>query len=120
MAEQNATRSRRIDSLYTGKSTAFKIFLLGGVVVLSAVFIWYTFSVIDQLKANTKAQVEKYVRMWQLAANSNMTGSELQFIFDEVIVKANFPIISQCRGSSSGRHHAKDAGLSEEGSRRNG
>ncbi|UCG63104.1 MAG: HAMP domain-containing histidine kinase [Candidatus Zixiibacteriota bacterium] len=93
MAENKATKGRATDSLYIGKSTAFKIFLLTGVAVLSAVFIWYTFSVIDQLKANTRSQVEKYVRMWQLAANSNMTGSELQFIFDEVIVKANFPIV---------------------------
>jgi len=37
--------------------------------------------------------VEKYVRLWQLAANSPDSGGELQFIFDEIIVKARFPII---------------------------
>ena len=86
-------KRKTVDSLYVGKSTVFKIFLLGGVAIISLVFIWYTFNVIEKLKEDTRTQVEKYVRMWQLAANSNMSGTELQFIFDEIIVKANFPII---------------------------
>lgn len=90
----NASIKRKtVDSLYVGKSTIFKIFLLGGVAIISALFIWYTFDVIDELKKDTRSQVEKYVKLWQLAANSNLSSTELQFIFDEVIVKANFPII---------------------------
>ncbi len=34
------------DRLHIGRSTIFKSFLLGGVVVVSTVFIWYTFDVI--------------------------------------------------------------------------
>ncbi len=83
----------RTAGLYIGKSTVFKIFLLGGVAVVSVLFIWYTFEVIEKLKVDTRSQVEKYVKMWQMAANSPTSGTELQFIFDEVIVKANFPII---------------------------
>ncbi len=79
--------------LYVGKSTFFKVFLLGGVVVISLVFIWYTFDLIEKLKEGTRSQVEKYVKMWQLAASSDTSGEELQFIFDEIIVKADFPII---------------------------
>ncbi len=93
MAAAKKMGGNRVDSLYVGKSTLFKVFLLGGVAVISAVFIWYTFNVIDKLQQDTRSQVEKYVRMWQLAANSNMSGGELQFIFDEIIVKANFPVI---------------------------
>ena len=93
MAASIPKNRRTVDSLYIGKSTLFKIFLLGGVAIISVVFIWYTFNVIEKLKEDTRTQVEKYVRMWQLAANSNMSGAELQFIFDEIIVKANFPII---------------------------
>ena len=93
MASSKSTKSRSVDHLYVGKSTVFKIFLLGGVTIISAIFIWYTFRVIDELQQDTRSQVEKYVRMWQLAANSNLSGGELQFIFDEIIVKANFPII---------------------------
>lgn len=84
---------RKIDSLYLGKTTLFKILLLLGAAIISASFIWYTFNLIDVLKKDTREQVDKYVRMWQLAANSNMSGPELQFIFDEIIVKATFPII---------------------------
>jgi len=85
--------SRRIDALYVGKSTFLKVFLLTGVAVVSAIFIWYTFDVIGQLQTDTRAQAEKYVRLWQLAANSPTSGQELQFVFDEIIVKATFPII---------------------------
>jgi hypothetical protein len=84
---------RKVDSLYLGKTTLFKILLLVGAAIISASFIWYTFKLIDVLKKDTREQVDKYVRMWQLAANSNMSGPELQFIFDEIIVKANFPIV---------------------------
>jgi len=83
----------RPSDLYVGKSTLLKSFLVLGIVVISMVFIWYTFSVIDHLKEDTRSQVEKYVQLWQLAANSPTSGNELQFIFNEIIVKATFPII---------------------------
>lgn len=88
-------RTGRITAdLYIGKSTLLKSFLLGGVVVISTVFIWYSMTVITRLKADTRSQVEKYVKLWQLAANSPNSGTEeMQFIFDEIIVKATFPII---------------------------
>ncbi len=91
MASTNQER-RRINRLYIGKSTLLKVFLLGGVAVISAVFILYTFDLIGKLKVDTRSQVEKYVKMWQLAANSPTSGRELQFVFDEIIVKATFPI----------------------------
>ena len=79
--------------LYVGKSTLLKIFLLGGIAIVSALFIWYTFNVIEKLQIDTREQVVKYVKLWQMAANSQTDGSELQFVFDEIIVKATFPII---------------------------
>ncbi|MEW6051247.1 MAG: HAMP domain-containing sensor histidine kinase [Candidatus Zixiibacteriota bacterium] len=83
----------RTSDLYIGKSTYLKVFLLIGVIVISTMFIWYTFAVIRQLQHDTRDQVEKYVKLWQLAANSPTSGNELQFIFNEIIVKATFPII---------------------------
>ncbi len=83
----------RTSSLYIGKSTFFKVFLVAGIIVVSALFIMYSFQVIDTLQTDTRAQVERYVKLWQLAANTSTSGSELQFIFNEIIVKANFPII---------------------------
>ena len=90
---RNSKIGRSIDSLYVGKSTLLKVFLLGGVALISVVFVWYTFRVIDQLQMDTRSQVERLVRLWQLTANSPTSGEELQFIFDEIIVKANYPII---------------------------
>ena len=91
---QTASKRSKLSSrLYIGKSTYFKIFLLIGVAVISAVFVWYTFNVIDKLQKSTRSQVVKYVKLWQLAASSNTGAEELQFIFDEIIVKADFPII---------------------------
>ena len=83
----------RTSDLYVGKSTLFKSFLVVGVLAISALFIWHTLTVIDKLQQDTRDQVEKYVRLWQLAANSPDSGAELQFIFDEIIVKARFPIV---------------------------
>jgi hypothetical protein len=83
----------RTSDLYVGKSTLLKIFLLLGVAIVSVIFIWYTFSVIRRLQMDTRAEVERYVKLWQLVANSPTTGGELQFVFNEIIIKATFPII---------------------------
>jgi NtrC-family two-component system sensor histidine kinase KinB len=79
--------------LYVGKSTLFKTFLLAGVVIISVVFVWYTLSLIDVLQSDLRHQVELYVRLWQEVANSPTSGGELQVIFDEIILKASFPIV---------------------------
>ena len=89
-------RPGRVSELYVGRSTLLKVFLIGGVLAISALFIWYTFDIVDELQNDTRTQVDKYVRLWQLAANLPTTGDEQQclfFIFDEIIVKAQFPIV---------------------------
>lgn len=85
--------SSRVSRLYITKSTLFKVLLMAGILLVSAVFIWYSFRVIDLLQKDTKSQVERYVRLWQQAANSPNIGGELQGIFSEIIEKANFPIM---------------------------
>jgi len=79
--------------LSLGGSTLFKLFLLTGIVVISIIFIWFTLHVVGQLKADAERMVTSYVRLWQLAANESSTGQEVQVIFEEVIKKANFPVI---------------------------
>lgn len=76
-----------------GATTLFKLFLIVGLVVISIVFIWYTLSIIQQLRAEAQQTVDSYVRLWQLAASENYSGGEVQIIFDEIIKKANFPVI---------------------------
>jgi signal transduction histidine kinase len=79
--------------LAIGGTTVFKFFLLIGIAIISVVFIWYTLDVIDQLKKDAERMVTSYVRLWQLAASENSSGGEVQVIFEEVIKRANFPVI---------------------------
>ncbi len=80
-------------NLSIGGATVFKMFMLVGIVAISIVFIWFTLDVVGQLKADTEQMVTSYVRLWQLAASENSSGGEVQVIFEEVIKKANFPVI---------------------------
>jgi hypothetical protein len=86
---------RSTSFFYVGKSTIFKMFLVLGVIVISAFFIWYSFGLISTLQEDLRDQVQKYVTLWQMAANSPTSGEnqELQYIFNEIIVKAAFPIV---------------------------
>jgi signal transduction histidine kinase len=91
----------RTSDLYVGKSTLFKTFLLVGVAAISALFVWYTLRLIDQLQIDTRDQVEKYVRLWQEAANAPVSDAQdaiLQLVFDEIIVEATFPIVVMDEG----------------------
>jgi len=74
-------------------TTLFKLFLIVGIVLIAVVFVWYTLDVIAQLKLDAEKMVTSYVKLWQLAASDNTSGGEVQVIFEEVIKKANFPVI---------------------------
>ncbi len=87
-----------VSRLYIGKSTLLKVFLLVGIAAVSAFFIWFSFRLIDELEENTRQQVARYAALWEFAINQSGAGAELQFIFDEIIVKATFPIIVLDRG----------------------
>jgi signal transduction histidine kinase len=93
MSQKPIKPAGRLARIGITRATIFKLFLLLGLLAVSFVFIWYTFSVIEQLKEDRRQQVEKYVRLWQLAANSPTTSGETMFIFEEIIVKASFPIL---------------------------
>lgn len=93
MSESKSKLFSKTSRLYITKTTVFKLFLLFGVAAISTVFVWYTFDIIEELKNDHRSRVDKYVKMWQMVANSPTSGDELQFIFDEIIVKASFPII---------------------------
>lgn len=89
-------QDRRDLDLFINRATIFKFGLLSGVIIVSAMFVWYTFSIIQTLQEDARSQVEQYVQLWQLAVNSPESGEELQiveFIFNEIIVKASFPIV---------------------------
>jgi hypothetical protein len=79
--------------LAIGGTTIFKLFLLAGIVLISIVFVYYTLDVIGQLKLDAEKMAASFVKLWQLAASDNTSGGEVQIIFEEVIKKANFPVV---------------------------
>ncbi len=79
--------------IHIAGSTIFKLFLLSAVVVVSFVFMWYTYDVISQLQKEAQGKVESFVRLWVKAVDPATPSAETQLIFDEIISRANFPII---------------------------
>lgn len=64
-----------------------------GMVVIVFVFIYYNQSIISGLENDAARVSRAYARLWQYAASEATSGSEINFIFEEIIKKANFPII---------------------------
>ncbi len=73
--------------------TVFKVFLLVGVCAIGAVFIYYTSDVIDDIQANEARIAETYTHIWQLVASDSVSGPVTSVLFDEVILKSQFPIV---------------------------
>ncbi|MFQ5606594.1 MAG: PAS domain-containing sensor histidine kinase [Candidatus Zixiibacteriota bacterium] len=74
-------------------STVFKLLLLSAVVLVSVVFMWFTYEIIGQLRDEAQEKVRSYVKLWVRAVDQDTPSSETQLIFDEIISQANFPII---------------------------
>jgi signal transduction histidine kinase len=71
----------------------FKGFLVLGIVLIAAVFIYYTQDVIGKIKESSRSVVTTYARLWQMAASAPTTGAEIDVIFEEIIQKSDFPIV---------------------------
>jgi len=74
-------------------NTVFKVFLLFGVCAIGAVFVYYTADVIDDIQANEARIAETYTHIWQLVASDSVSGPVTSVLFDEVILKSEFPIV---------------------------
>lgn len=74
-------------------TTVFKAFLLAGVCAIGAVFVYYTADVIQDLQSNQARIAETYTRIWQLVASDSISGPVTSVLFDEVILKSDFPIV---------------------------
>jgi signal transduction histidine kinase len=71
----------------------FKGFLVLGIVLIAAIFIYYTQDVIGKIKENSRRVLTTYARLWQIAASAPTTGAEIDVIFEEIIQKSDFPIV---------------------------
>jgi len=57
------------------------------------IFFYYNQTIITGLKKDAARVSRAYARLWQYAATEATSGSEINYIFEEIIKKANFPII---------------------------
>ena len=74
-------------------TTVFKAFLLFGICGIGAVFVYYTTDIVGDLQRNEAKIAQTYTRIWQLIASDSVSGPVTSVLFDEIILKANFPII---------------------------
>lgn len=74
-------------------NTFFKVFLLIGVIAIGAVFIYYTTDVIADIQTSQERMARTYTRIWQLVASDSLSGPVTSVLFDEVILKSDFPIV---------------------------
>ncbi len=74
-------------------NTFFKVFLLIGVIAIGAVFIYYTTDVIGNIQVSQERMARTYTRIWQLVASDSLSGPVTSVLFDEVILKSDFPIV---------------------------
>src|SRR4030067_902894 len=78
---------------YKGVSLSYKIFLVGGFLLVGLVFFYYTQEVVNRLKEDSRKVLTTYARLWQLVASGSEGGEEISILFEEVIQKSNFPIV---------------------------
>ncbi len=74
-------------------NTYFKGFLLFGVCLIGGVFVYYTNDVIVDIQENEAQIARTYTKIWQLVASDSVSGPVTSVLFDEIILKSNFPII---------------------------
>ena len=78
---------------YLTQSNLLTSFLAFGIVIVVFVFIYYNQTIIAGLENDAARVSRAYSRLWQYAATEATSGTEINFIFEEIIKKANFPII---------------------------
>lgn len=67
--------------------------LASGMLLIISIFIYYNQTIISGLKDDAENVSRAYARLWQYAATEATSGVEINYIFEEIIKKADFPIV---------------------------
>jgi signal transduction histidine kinase len=86
-------RGKYNHNLYVGYSWFFKAFLGIGLVGVIALFIYFNQAVVRDLRRDAAKVSEAYARLIQYGASEATDPAVINFIFDNIIAKVNFPII---------------------------
>lgn len=81
------------DRLYKGYSRLFKGFLAIGIIAVIALFIYFNQAVVSDLRKDAKRLSEAYAHLIQYGASEATDPAVIDFIFDNIITKVNFPMI---------------------------
>ena len=70
-----------------------KVFLIWGAVIIVIGFLAYAQWVVQKLREDGIRVSRTYAKLWSMAVSEGATDREVSLIFEEIIQKANFPII---------------------------
>ena len=89
-----AVKTEKIKVSGAGRfNTYFKAFILFGVCAISAVFVYYTNDIVEDIQQNEARIAKTYTHIWQLVASDSISSVVTSVLFDEVILKSTFPIV---------------------------
>jgi signal transduction histidine kinase len=81
------------DKLYVGFTWFFKAFLIFGLLAVIAIFIYFNETVVNNLRQDAAKVSEAYAHLIQYGASEATDPAVINFIFENIITKVNFPII---------------------------
>ena len=81
------------NNLYVGYSRLFKSFLIVGILAVIVLFLYFNQAVVSDLRNDAKRLSEAYAHLIQFGASEATDPAVIDFIFDNIITKVNFPII---------------------------
>jgi signal transduction histidine kinase len=88
-----APRRKYGNQLYVGYTWFFKAFLVFGLIGVIALFIYFNLSVVYRLRQDATKVSEAYAHLIQYGASEATDPAVINFIFENIITKVNFPII---------------------------
>jgi signal transduction histidine kinase len=80
-------------SSYVGFSTFFKAFLVFGMIAVISIFIYFSQTIVSGLRADAARVSNASARLIQYGASEATDPAVIDFIFENIITKVNFPII---------------------------
>jgi signal transduction histidine kinase len=81
------------DRLYVGYSWVFKTFLIFALLAVIGIFVYFNETVVSDLRDDAAKISEAYAHFIQYGASEATDPAVINFIFDNIITKVNFPII---------------------------
>ncbi len=88
-----AAKRKYTNRTYVGYSWFFKGFLVFGMIAVISLFIYFNQSVVNGLKADATRVSQAYARLIQYGASEATDPAVIDFIFENIVTKVNFPIV---------------------------